>query len=76
MLENREWYAICNEAGGIVTTPDPSQDANGHFPNREHAEAAAKIAFESMKEELYIVSVTRTTVSCVTGSMQVVVTPV
>lgn len=76
MLENREWYAICNEAGAVVITPSTAQDADGRFPNRETAEAAAAAAYEAMKEELYVVSVVRTTVACVTGSMQVVVTPV
>lgn len=76
MLEPREWYALCNESGGMILVPDPYQNADGSFPNRELAEAAATANWEAVKDTIYVVSMMRTPVATVSGTTQVVVKPV
>lgn len=77
MLANRDWFLVTDETGVGMALGDPHQDANGWFPNGETATAAASTACgNDPSTMLYVVHCSRTVVSTVTGSMQVVVTPV
>lgn len=76
MLEAREWYVVCTSDGNICILPDPAQNAKGEFPNVETAQAAAIANWDTYKTDLYVVSVTRRPVATVSGTTQVVATPV
>jgi hypothetical protein len=77
MLPDKEFYLVMNEAGAMMSLGDPAQDSDGRFPNQESATRAATTAWSVHDgQELYIVHHTRTVVATVSGTTDIVVTPV